>query len=514
MHSLPLNFHKMASTFAVTRNHLIFGLCLPLAVLLGYTLADVQDPASRVVVLIAFAVLAIPLLMKWYHPLLILSWNAVIQPALPGNPHLWYLVAAAGLLIAILNRSINPEAEFLVEPSLNRPIITLTVVIIVTAMLTGGIGLRIFGSQSIGGRAYIWVLAAIAGYFVLSSRPIPENRAMLYVAMFFLPGLTAMINRLAVWTGVGLDYVTLLFPLDAPIDALGIDRSTDFGAIRISSVVLATSSIYYWLLARFGILGVFDLSKPWRFITLLGTVAIGTLGGFRSSLILLALVFIILFCLERLWRTRVMLILSVLLVLITTFLIGFSDKLPLSMQRTLSFLPIAVDPLSKMSAEASTEWRIEMWKIVLPQVPKYLLKGKGYVISADELFMAQEAEVFGSGTSMEGSAVAGDYHNGLLSIAIPFGIYGVIAFFWLAIAGARFLYRMYQESTATLRTINGFLFALFLAHILFYVFIFGSLASDLFHFMGILGFSVALNVKPKQSQSQMDEGAEFGTARP
>ena len=30
----------MASTFAVTRNHLIFGLCLPLAVLMGYVLAE------------------------------------------------------------------------------------------------------------------------------------------------------------------------------------------------------------------------------------------------------------------------------------------------------------------------------------------------------------------------------------------------------------------------------------------------------------------------------------------
>jgi hypothetical protein len=41
----------MASTFAVTRNHLIFGLCLPLAILLGYLLADARDPASQLIIL-------------------------------------------------------------------------------------------------------------------------------------------------------------------------------------------------------------------------------------------------------------------------------------------------------------------------------------------------------------------------------------------------------------------------------------------------------------------------------
>jgi hypothetical protein len=120
--------------------------------------------------------------------------------------------------------------------------------------------------------------------------------------------------------------------------------------------------------------------------------------------------------------------------------------------------------------------------------------------------MAQEGEVFGHVNNNETAAIAGDYHNGLLSIVIPFGLYGVAAFFWLLIAGARFLYRMYQDSAPGLRQINAFLFALFLARILFFVFIFGSLASDLFNFLGILGFSVALNINAKRSEpTQTDE---------
>jgi hypothetical protein len=490
----------MASTFAVTRNHLVFGICLPVAVLLGYTLADIQDSASLTVIFIALAVLAIPVLMKWYHPLLVLGWNAALLPALPGRLHFWVFVAMLGLFFAVLNRSVNPQSRFLQPPALTRPVLALTAVVLITAMLTGGIGLRALGSQSIGGKNYIYVLAAVAGFFALSSRPIPEHRAYLFLAMFFLPGLTSLVSRFALWTGIGIDYVGLFFPLDAPIDALGFDQSTDLGATRINSVVLATTSVFCWILARYGIAGTFDFTKPWRFLALVGTVFLGMFGGFRSALLLVALIFFILFCLERLWQTRILWLLVGMMALGGTFLVSFSDKLPWTVQRTLSFLPIDIDPLSKQSAESSTQWRVEMWHQVLPQVPNYLFKGKGYVISADELFMAQEASAFGHGASHERAALAGDYHNGLLSIVIPFGLYGVAAFFWLVIAGARFLYRMYQDSAPELRQINAFLLALFLARILFFVFIYGSLALDLFNFLGILGFSVALNVNVKRLQ--------------
>lgn len=472
-----------------------------MAVLLGYMLADVQDSASLTVIVIALAVLAIPVLMKWYHPLLVLGWNAALQPALPGRLHFWVFMALLGMFFAVLNRSVNPQSKFLQPPDLTRPVLALTAVVLITAMLTGGIGLRALGGQSIGGKNYIYVLATIAGFFALSSRPIPEHRAHLYLALFFLPGLTSLVSPLALRTGIGIDYVGLLFPFDAPVDTLGIDQSTDLGAIRISSVVLATTSVFCWMLARYGIIGVFDFTKPWRFLVLVGVVFLGMFGGFRSVLLLMALIFFILFCLERLWQTRILWLLVGMMTLGGILLIGFSDKLPLSVQRTLSFLPINVDPLTRQSAESSTQWRVEMWQQVLPQVPNHLFKGKGYVISADELFMVNEARAFGHAASYEGSAVAGDYHNGLLSIVIPFGLYGVAAFFWLLIAGARFLYRMYQDSAPELRQINAFLFALFLARILFFVFIFGSLASDLFNFLGVLGFSVALNANAGRLQS-------------
>src|SRR5438128_4381160 len=82
------------TTFNIPRNHLAMALCLPLAVLLGYVLAEPLESGSIAVVVFVLVVLSVPILMKWHHPLLILSWNAAINPVfLPGRAALWLLLA-------------------------------------------------------------------------------------------------------------------------------------------------------------------------------------------------------------------------------------------------------------------------------------------------------------------------------------------------------------------------------------------------------------------------------------
>jgi len=70
----------MANTIRVPRAHLVLGICLPLAVLLGYFLAEPLEPESLVVVMLVLSTLSVPLMMKWHHPLLVLSWNLALAP--------------------------------------------------------------------------------------------------------------------------------------------------------------------------------------------------------------------------------------------------------------------------------------------------------------------------------------------------------------------------------------------------------------------------------------------------
>ena len=491
----------MASTFAVTRNHLIFGVCLPFAVLLGYLLADINDPVSRVVIGISIAVLSFPLLMRWYHPLMILAWNSAAQVTfVPGAPTMWAFFSVVGLFFAVLNRSVNSENKFVHAPSLTIPLVLFAILIVVTAAMSGGVAIQTLGSSGRGGRFYFYILAAIAGYFALSSRTISPKHAYLVLAFFYLPGLGAALTHIAAHVGPVAKLIYFFYPGEADSDPFSQTQGLALGEVRFGGLTTASLAFFCWLLSRYGVKGVFDLARPWRLILFLGGISVGLLGGFRSHLIVVTLIFSILFIVEKLWRTKVMLLVTVFGVLFMVLLLGFADKLPTTIQRSFSFLPVGIDPLIKAQAESSSEWRINIWKSVIDEVPIYFFKGKGYNYSDDDMYMAQFRMTYSGDTgAAQGAAIAGDYHNGPLSLLIPFGIYGLVIFMWIIAAGSLYLYKNYQQGLPELKVINGFLFACFTARAIFFFSVFGAIALELYVYTGILGLSVALNQnKPKK----------------
>ena len=99
----------------------------------------------------------------------------------------------------------------------------------------------------------------------------------------------------------------------------------------------------------------------------------------------------------------------------------------------------------------------------------------------------------GLASDFEWALAEGGYHNGPLSLIVPLGIWGAIAFLWLTIAGIRLLYHNYRWGESPLRQINTFLLALFVARFIFFCFVYGEFVSDLPLFLGTLGLSISLN---------------------
>ena len=93
--------------------------------------------------------------------------------------------------------------------------------------------------------------------------------------------------------------------------------------------------------------------------------------------------------------------------------------------------------------------------------------------------------------------ITGDYHSGPLSIAIPLGIWGVLAFTLINIFGMRMLYLQFKNGDPDLYLFNQGMLALFSARIVYFWLFFGAVASDLATFAGILGLSLALNGAPR-----------------
>ena len=379
----------MPGFFSDKRNYLTFGVCLPFAVLLGYHLADINDPVSKFVFAAAITGLCSPLLIRWYHPLLVLSWNMSAQVAfLPGSPLLWAFLSLVGLFFAILNRSLNPDNKFAHVPTLTFPLMFFAVVILVTAEVTGGINVSTLGATtSQGGRKYFYVLAAIIGFFGLTSISVAKNKAFSYVMLFYLSGLTTVFSLLPAWIGPAGDFIYYFFP-GQPDDSFIQAQSAIIGEKRIGEMMSPSFAIFSWMLAKYGVKGVFDLASPMRLLLFLAAISMGFLGGFRSHLIMVALTFGILFLVEKLWRTQVMLIIAALGTLLCVGLVTSADRLPPTIQRCFSFLPIEIDPIIKMQAESSSQWRIDLWKQVVEEVPVYFFKGKGYSFSTDDMYMA------------------------------------------------------------------------------------------------------------------------------
>src|SRR5262245_53613105 len=171
----------MASAFTVSRAQIVYSLCLPLAVLVGYFLADPMQSGSMAVILLVVGGLVFPLVMKWYHPLLVFSCNAVFAfYFLPGALPLWTLAALLGLFFVVLIRCVDSRRRLIIGGPVAWSLITLGVVVVLTAMATGGVGMRSLGSNTFGGKKYLFVLAGISIYFVLANQQIPPSRAKLY----------------------------------------------------------------------------------------------------------------------------------------------------------------------------------------------------------------------------------------------------------------------------------------------------------------------------------------------
>src|ERR1039457_6220816 len=431
----------MSDSSAIVRALILYGIVLPLAILLGYMLVKLPewDNTSIVVIGIVLGILCLPLLLRWHHPLLFLSWN---MPAvvffLPGRPELWIFMAVASFLIVLIQKAINLEVQLNPAPFVLWALIFILVVVVGTAYMTGGIHLNSLGGDSLGGRKYIYMIAAVLGFIAMTSLRIPENKVRFYVGAFFLGALPNVFGDLIHFAGSWLEFILYLFPSQigswySDTDTVSIQNT---GMFRDYGLTVASAGVLFNILARYGIRNLLQGGIVKVLFTMIIAVSC-LLGGFRGMLVLILLLCFIMFWLEGLFRSKYVLM-PVVVLLICLPLAPFADRLPLSIQLTLSVVPIIkVSSEARLSAEASSEWRIKMWQILLPEVPHYFWLGKGFQANTSEFVSTIITQRQGIGGDSEAQMMAGDFHIGPLSVIIPFGIWGAIGWFWFFAAGLR-----------------------------------------------------------------------------
>jgi len=477
---------------AIIRSFIIYAACVVLAIWLGYMQASPLTYSQLTIYGLLALILFFPILLRWHYPLLLLSWHfTAVAFLLPGRPSLCLLMIVLSLGISVLQRMLSKESQFVTVPQITLPILCLIGVIAFTAKMTG-VGLHLFGSDVYGGKKYIYLVGGILGYFALSAQRIPLKRKELYLGLFFLGGITGFIGDLLPIMPHSLYFIYYFFDVNQYAFT-----SEGFGgeAMRLHGAVMVADAVIWYMLAKYGLKGIFVIRKPLRWLTFMFFSVYGLFGGFRSFVVMLGLLFVMQFFLEGLHRTKLLPIFLVSGLMGAMALIPLASRLPYTFQRALSVLPYHVSEQARFEAQQSSEWRIQMWQAILPQIPQYLLLGKGYVISPldYDFVMGPEASINSTFAQNQGLALAEDFHSGPLSIIIPFGIWGVIAFLWFLAAGTRVLYLNYRYGDPALQTLNTFFFANFIAQTIFFMAVFGDFSSGTLTFTSMLGLSVAFN---------------------
>jgi hypothetical protein len=491
----------MTDAFQFSRRLAVLAAVLPLAALVGYFLATPEQADSLVIVSLLVGSLLLPVFLVWHHPMLIFGWNAaVVLTVLPGQPALWIALAVGSLGISIIARGLHKRSIGTYIPSIAWSLIFLAVVVLVTASLNGGLGLKAAGSSSYGGKRYFLLLIAIVGYFALTSQRIPIHLATRYVSIFLGSGLTALVSNIVYLLGPGFYFLFLVFPVDLVTQQVLGEYFYETGAIvRWTGFSLGAPAIAHILLARYGMRGVFSLAHPWRFLILFGCLFLSLLGGFRSNILMLSLLLVIQFFVEGLHRTRLVLYLGLMAIILGSAIVPLAKHLPLSVQRSLSILPIEIDPVARANADVTTEWRLRLWGMLWPQVPQYLLLGKGCAIDPSEMYLVSYAAKHLNILQDDEWLLMGAYHSGPLTILIQFGGFAALAFLWFITACFRTLYYHFRNGPPELRLVNTFLLSYFAMRIIYFLFIYGHFAEDFFIFTGLIGLSVSINGNMKKA---------------
>lgn len=478
----PANAMRMLITYAIT---------IPLAILVGYLLTDPLDYGTLGFFGLVVLLILSPIFIKWHYPILVFGLGCpMVCFFLVGRPPLWQVVTLLSLGIAVVERTIS-NRRFISMPVATWPFLYIAAMTYLTAKLTGGIGLHQLGGEGGGGKKYLQIFIGIGSYFALTSRYIPKERRVLYIGLYFLSGISGSIGDLAAVLGGPFHAFNLLFP-----SAIGYG-DVSVGKTRLSTLAGLFGGLSGYMVIRYGLRGVFLSKHLWRAPTFLLLFPFIMLGGFRNALLGALFVYTIMFFLEGLHRTKLLPVLLLVGCLFAPVLGFFSDHLPYTFQRSMSFLPLKWDEDVLMDANGSTEWRKTLWASLYPQVPQYLLLGKGYNMSAEDFQNIGTGAFANLGNQIDPAqqalALSGDYHSGPLSTLIPFGIWGAIGILWLMGAALFVAYRNFRYGDQDLKVFNAYLLANILWAIVCYFLIFGAFSGNVSDFAKTIGFSIALN---------------------
>lgn len=313
------------------------------------------------------------------------------------------------------------------------PRIDLWVILFVGAILffhgsTDRFGMRVFGSNTWGGRGYFTYFLSATAYFIILTQAPQKNLLkwlpMCVVLVQFFDVLVDVVSA----RSVGAASFIYRFYSGISFLALRDDVTGRFGSFGNLGIYLSMAILSYY-----------SLKSLWRptywvvsFFYILSAGAV-VFSGFRSAIA--NFLFVSLAGGIRDYRSFSLFIILGGAVLVGTmpFVNDNIVELPKQAQRALCFLPGNWDPNMVQDANGSNEFRMGVATVWYKQYfPKNMWFGRGFGFSAKDfgtIMMQINSATTDRDTGYEGFVATQELHNGFLSVVDTIGIVGASVFF-------------------------------------------------------------------------------------
>lgn len=361
------------------------------------------------------------------------------------------------------------------------------------------VGLVSMGSDSVGAKPYALIAITTMGAILLASLRVTPDRIHRMIRFVLTFSIFSMTVNLLAYLSPAIARVTGptlgAFGKGNPFRADEIQlRAADTGvATRIGPAAETANVISRWLISMRNPL--LCLTHPMWAILLLIVGFAAMSAGYRNVLIATGLT--LAFGSYYWGGIRSVFVGGVLALVAYTLLalINPIAPLPPNVQRSLTILPGPWEQRYKDDAEASTEWRTEMWRLALT-TDRYIqnkIFGDGLGMTESEYrFLASlaDAKYVSDEMTQERAMVTQAYHSGPVQTVRVTGYVGLIILLYALGVVAVHAHRLITRSRGT----PWFGPMLFLClhmvwHPLFFIFVFGNFGDDvpaLFMNMGIL----------------------------
>ncbi len=374
------------------------------------------------------ATVAIPLgivfvarLDLWLIALAGLFYSWVYIPGFPNSLSLYFVAMALCVPVLLAHNCARPVQHR--ASAFLKAAVAMYLGVVLMTIYYRGFGVRMLGSDTWGGAGYIHLIVALSFFLVSDPIQLSKKQWRWALVLFFLGGLIPSAAELVfVFTEgrVWFLYAFIRPEGSSAVQSLNIMRGGE-GVLRFQ-VSKFISMIFVLMLC------LYPFRRPyrWRIVLslVIAAVFIGLSGHRSATIYLLLLVPMVMYFSASRFLGRLLVSYAVALVALVVVMHFAGQKLPMAMQRALSWVPYAsISYEARASAASTLTWRLELWKRLTEQVPDYWIIGKGFAFrGADMRFRIHTFR-----DTVEWAITTHNYHNGPLSMLLDLGVLGLLS---------------------------------------------------------------------------------------